>query len=68
MRNVRSELVSTLEERVFSVRSTLQVLDFVDRTKGWDLHDQLHTADELMEQLNNLIHRMQSIVEPKGEN
>jgi hypothetical protein len=68
MRNVRAELVSSLEERVFSAQSMLQVLDFVDRTKGWDLHDQLHTADELMEQLNSLVLRMRSIVEPKGEN
>lgn len=68
MRNVKAEIVSSLEEKVFSVQSTLQVLDLVDKAKGYDLHAQLHTADELMEQLNSLVHRMRSIVEPKGEN
>jgi len=63
MRNVRAEIVSSLEERVFSVQSTLQVLDFVDRAKGYDLHDQLATADNLMGDLVSLLKRMKSIVE-----
>lgn len=63
MRNVRAEIVSSLEERVFSVQSTLQVLDFVDRAKGYDLHDQLATADNLVGDLVSLLKRMKSIVE-----
>lgn len=67
MRNVRAELITSLEERVFSVQSTLQVLDIVDRTKDYDLHDQLTHADKLVGQLNNLLTRMKTIVQPKGE-
>lgn len=63
MDNVRTTIISSLEERVFSVQSTLQVLDFVDRAKGYDLHDQLTTADNLMGDLVSLLKRMKSIVE-----
>lgn len=49
------------------MQSTLQVLDFVDRAKGYDLHDQLATADKLMEEINLLLKRMKSIVKPEGE-
>lgn len=63
MDNVRATIISSLEERVFSVHSTLQVLDFVDRAKGYDLHDQLATADNLVGDLASLLTRMKSIVE-----
>jgi hypothetical protein len=65
--NVRATIISSLEERAFSMQSTLQVLDFVDRAKGYDLHDQLATADKLMEEINLLLKRMKSIVKPEGE-
>jgi len=61
--NVRATIISSLEERVFSVQSTLQVLDFVDRAKGYDLHDQLATADNLVGDLVSLLKRMKSVVE-----
>lgn len=68
MDNVRAAIIASLEERAFSMQSTLEVLDFVDKAKGYDLHDQLATADKLMEEINLLLKRMKSIVKPVGEN
>jgi hypothetical protein len=43
------------------LNSTFGVIEALDKDGDFDLHDQMHTADGLMDGLQSLINRMQKI-------
>jgi len=59
---MKNELIHRLDTELQSFRSTMMALDAIDRIEDYDLIDQIVTADRLMDQMDQLLTRMNNIV------
>jgi hypothetical protein len=55
------EMIDRLEAQIETMASTINCIEVLDRDADFDLHDQIATADGLMEGLNALKDRMRAI-------
>ena len=55
------EMLDRLQAQQETMASTFEVIEALDRNGDFDLHDQMATADSLLEGLGGLIDRMQKI-------
>ena len=55
------EMLSRLETQQRDMASTFNVVEALDRDGEFDLGDQMMTADRLLEELAELVERMQKI-------
>ena len=55
------EMLDRLQAQHEVMASTFNVVEALDRDGDFDLHDQMHTADGLLEGLGALLERMQKV-------
>jgi uncharacterized protein YjgD (DUF1641 family) len=55
------EMLDRLQRQHEVMASTFNVIEALDRDGDFDLNDQIHTADTLLEGLGGLLDRMQKI-------
>lgn len=55
------EMLDRLQAQHEAMASTFNVVEALDKDGDFDLHDQMHTADGLLEGLGALLDRMQKI-------
>ena len=56
-----AEMLDRLQRQHEVMASTFNVIEALDRDGDFDLHDQIHTADTLLEGLGGLLDRMRKI-------
>jgi len=60
-REMISEMLDRFQQQVETMSSTVAVIDALDRDGDFDLHDQIATADGLMDGLQSLLQRMRNV-------
>ena len=55
------EMIERLEAQIETMVSTFNVIEALDRDGDFDLHDQISTADGLLEGLSSLKERMRAV-------
>lgn len=60
-REMITEMLDRLQGQIETMQSTMNVIEAVDRDGDFDLHDQIATADGLMDGMQSLLQRMRNI-------
>ena len=62
IKQMQNEMILRLDAELQAMRSTFNAIDALDRLTQYDLHDQMCTADKLLEQMDELLTRMNDVV------
>ena len=59
---MKNQMIHRLDAELQAIRSTFNAIDAIDRLNDYELHDQMITADELLEEMDSLLTRMNNII------
>jgi len=60
-REMITEMLDRFQGQIENMQSTVGVIEALDRDGDFDLHDQIATADGLMDGLQSLLQRMRNV-------